>query len=430
MHDKITICLFSRECSTGFAQEPVAQEVEHIRNLYASFSSAALKQQRTAPQLVVSVLLIPDFVAGSMYTQKPYLVKKRAFLAYVQQLFASDPFQIEDFYESLFSHEKLYLAGISEGSNCIDMMKIKSIIENLHCRHLQLDSNTIITNVEALYLQTFNRTESEQADALNASFYGTTFITPHSKIVYTHPQGRMGVALHHRYDSELRQHGSARKFKKSNFYLYVFINALRDINLAQSGEPPAPIANLQTTDGSLVEEYRITFHILTVTNQSWANGPVPDYAVALLPVLRVGDIQCNANLIQSIIRKYVIKKIPELAHQHLLAISNIDFEMQIIRTYYERCGSEAQTQLVKLIPNNKLGKLFCRQVFLQELHTMQDKHGIQDPSRFVKVSPTTVTAVALSSELGQFGQKSYSKRELNSNPGQVKEFVSLSTHRS
>lgn len=379
MNDKITICLFSRETSAGFDSR-IFNEKDNLLKMYDQFSAAAAAHDRAPPVFVISLLLIPDWDEGSSYKKLAYLAKKSRFMNEAGHLFSVRDFQIQDFYTGLFSNECEYLVNVSEGSNCIDLMKIKAVIENLEGRHLQLDSNLIITDFEALYRQTFSEA-GPQCDAMNASFYGTTFVTPHSKIIYTHPTGRVGNALAQTYAIELQKNDGDKKNRKSNFYLRVFVNALRTIRLAVDQHPPIPRALLQDSEGLAAPEYRITYSLLTVTTQSWGNGPAPDYVDLPLPEIRVGDIHCTANVIQSLVRKHVIKKVPGEAHAQLLAISNVDFEFSLIREYYARCNPEEQHCIASLLPSTPLGKHFCRAVFSMELAELWLMHGIQDISQ-------------------------------------------------
>ena len=390
MNDKITICLFSRETPDGFDSR-IFNEKDNLLKIYDQFSAAAVAHDREPPVFVISLLLIPDWDEGSSYKKSAYLAKKNGFMNAAAHFFSVRDFQIQDFYAGLFSNECKYLVSVSEGSNCIDMMKIKAVIENLDSRHLQLDSNLIITDFDALYVQTFSEA-GPQCDAMNASFYGTTFVTPHSKIIYTHPTGRVGHALADTYAIELRKNDEDKKNRKSNFYLRVFVNALRTIGLAVDQHPPIPRAILQDAEGVAASEYRITACLLTVTTQSWANGPVPDYVDLPLPEIRVGDIHCTANVIQSVIRKHVMKKVPGEAHAQLLAISNIDFEVSLIREYYARCNPEEQHCIASLLPSTPLGKSFCRAVFSMELAALWTMHGIQDISQRSSIVRTAASS--------------------------------------
>jgi hypothetical protein len=188
--DKVTICLFSKENDSehGFNEE-IFNQAEHIETIRRLLTKVATTYGRPPPKFVVSVLLIPDKSKPDMsnaYDTSQYQQKKDRFVEKATHLFSNEQVTVHDFYENLTPAEKPYLHQLHSPGNCLDMMKTKAILDNANCRHLQLDSNTIITNYNALYIQTF--LAEEQQDAMNASCYGTTLVTTHNKIVYTHPE--------------------------------------------------------------------------------------------------------------------------------------------------------------------------------------------------------------------------------------------------
>lgn len=223
--DKITICVFFREAdiATGEIHTKIAGEVANIRGIQGQFNAAATELGLQPPEIFVSVLVVPDWDAGSSYAPEKtgYQTNGAMVLGRIRDDFTETGIVVNDFYADLIPEEREYLNGLNEGSNCLDMMKIKSIISNADCRHLQLDSNTIITDYRGLYGATFD--DNMQCDALNASFYGDHHVTPHSKIVYTHSTGVINPELQELYDKYLKNPGE--KTNRSSFIKKFFQKA-------------------------------------------------------------------------------------------------------------------------------------------------------------------------------------------------------------
>ncbi|MDF2867132.1 MAG: hypothetical protein K0S11_602 [Gammaproteobacteria bacterium] len=232
------------------------------------------------PEIVVLINLIPDWGKGSNYENEKYIEAKNALLkAFQDKLNANNLHEImlKYFYEdNLRPSEKDYLQGlISKGSNA-DMIKTHAVIdpENRKRRHLQLDSNTKISDYKEFYAQTF--ANPEQYDALNASYYDpdTGYISAHNKIVYTYPEGKIAESLEKRHLEYCELHKDdvgAEKTEKNSIYAKDFTVSLassevgltekysitdsRDIYVAKLDKP----------------EYRITKNVITTVNQSWAS---------------------------------------------------------------------------------------------------------------------------------------------------------------
>src|SRR3990167_5582846 len=205
--DQITICIFFREVeiTTGKIHATIAREIANVRSIQEQFNAAAhTTSARPAPKISISVLVVPDWQNGSCYEKNTYRNNKKRILRSIQDGFIGTDLVVNDFSLGLNWAETQYLHELNTGSNCLDMMKLKSIVAHRKCRHLQLDSNTVITDYNALYRQTF-ALETLQRDGLNASFYGGTHVTPHNKIVYTHPHGILGPALVATYPEAIRK---------------------------------------------------------------------------------------------------------------------------------------------------------------------------------------------------------------------------------
>lgn len=373
--DKITICIYFRErdITSGKAYENIPKEVANVRSIQEQFTTAAhATSTRPAPEISVSVLVVPDWEQESSYEKPEYQANKAGVLGYIQDGFAGAGIVVNDFSMGLSPEETEYLRELNTGSNCLDMIKIKSIVANRNCRHLQLDSNTIITDYSALYLQTFatgEQLDALQCDALNASFYGGTHVTPHSKIVYTHPHGDLGPALSTTYQKAIRK--TVRKGEEGTLYLDGFLNGTRKAGLAMEGRRPAAILTRP--------EYRITHNVLTVTSQSWSNeGAVPGHLSLDLPTKNINGISCNSNVIESLVKKYVNRTAPPRAHADLLAISNVPLEVDIVRQYINQCTPEHARKIVQLISTDTLGNEFSNHLFGCNAAELRGRYELED----------------------------------------------------
>ncbi|PJD93035.1 MAG: hypothetical protein CK423_08100 [Legionella sp.] len=399
--DKITICIYFRErdITSGKAYENIPKEVANVRSIQEQFTTAArTTSTRPAPEISVSVLVVPDWEQESSYEKPEYRDNKERVLGCIRDGFAETGVVVNDFSIGLSLEETEYLRDLNTGSNCLDMMKIKSIVANQNCRHLQLDSNTIITDYRALYLQTFSTGEQLdvlQCDALNASFYGGTHVTPHSKIVYTHPHGDLGPTLSTTYQKAIRK--TVRKGEEGTLYLDGFLNGTRKAGLAIEGRRPSAILTRP--------EYRITHNVLTVTSQSWSNEvAVPERLILDLPIKSIHGISCNSNVIESLVKKYVNRTAPPGAHADLLAISNVPLEVDIVRQYINQCAPEHAQKVVQLISMDKLGNEFANLLFGCNAAELRARYELEDlassASMQRQILPSMASLGAISNQSG------------------------------
>ena len=393
--DKITICIYFRErdIASGNVYKNILKEVANVLSIQKQFTTAArATSTRPAPEISVSVLVVPDWKQESSYEKPEYQAKKVGVLGCIQAGFARAGIVVNDFSMGLSSEETEYLRELNTGSNCLDMIKIKSIVANLNCRHLQLDSNTIITDYSALYLQTF--ATGEQLDALNASFYGGIHVTPHSKIVYTHPQGDLGRALSATYQKAIKKTG--RKMKEGTFYLDGFLQGARAVHLVADRKPVAFLTR---------PEYRITRNVLTVTSQSWSNeGVVPGRLSLDLPTKSIHGISCNSNVIESLVKKYVNITAPPRAHHDLLAISNVPLEVDIVRQYINQCAPEHAQKVVQPISMYKHANEFANLLFECNAAELRARYELEDlassASTQRQILPSMASLGAISNQAG------------------------------
>ena len=190
--DRVTIGLYSLETDKGF-NPAVLNEVGNISKIKHALTRVAIKNGREPPEIVVSILLIPNWKNGSGYNTQSYKDSSGQFMfAMISALEASHlpDTRVENFYEVCGDIEKAYLEGlIAKGSNA-DMIKMHALIkpENETRRHLQMDSNTQIHDYDGLYNITFGAADQgDRLVGLNASYYDNYYVSAHNKIVYTSP---------------------------------------------------------------------------------------------------------------------------------------------------------------------------------------------------------------------------------------------------
>jgi len=129
--DKITICIYFRErdITSGKAYENIPKEVANVRSIQEQFTTAAhATSTRPAPEISVSVLVVPDWEQESSYEKPEYQANKAGVLGYIQDGFAGAGIVVNDFSMGLSPEETEYLRELNTGSNCLDMIKIKSIV--------------------------------------------------------------------------------------------------------------------------------------------------------------------------------------------------------------------------------------------------------------------------------------------------------------
>lgn len=393
---KVTICIYFREgdIAAGKIHENITKELANVQGIQEQFTAAArATSARPAPEISVSILVVPDWAHASSFEKSEYQDNKAAILGYIQGGFVGTGIVVNDFTMGLDPTETEYLRELNTGSNCLDMMKIKSIVANRNCRHLQLDSNTIITNYGALYGQTFateEQLDALQCDALNASFYGGAHVTPHSKIVYTHPQGTLGLSLLNTYQKAIRK--ISRKGQEGTLYLDGFVNGTRAAGLTTEGRPAAILTR---------PEYRITHNVLTVTSQSWSNEKAAPGRLNLdLPTKTINGISCNSNVIESLVKKYVSRTTPSSAHAELLAISNVPLEVDIVRQYIIQCSPEQAQKVVQLISTDKLGNAFANHLFGCDAKALRGRYGLEDLASSASMQrqiPSSMTSLGATS---------------------------------
>jgi hypothetical protein len=292
--------------------------------------------------------------------------------------------RIHDFYTEahLTKQEKAYLNGLESGGSNPDMIKTRAVIDNQDCRHLQMDSNTKIADYAVFYKQTFGAADSAQADALNASYYDSHYVSAHNKVVYTSPGGKMGPALEEFYLQYMQEHqndADDKGPKLNNVYARVFAGTMDKLGLSRASVDPTD--NWKFHPANMDQpEYRITSSVVTAVNMSWSSAAATAGVNELksLPPVQVGDASCDYQCFTYLLKKYTgnlwqhdlgASSTAPMARDQLLAISDKKLDMMILAEFYNNACKiyvdhpEKALNLAKMIPNTKHGKALTAALF-------------------------------------------------------------------
>ncbi len=187
---KITICLYSKVTEDGNGyNEAVFNEQANVEKIKREIQNTAARNNQTAPEIEISLLLLPK--PGQTYNSLEYKAVQQQLMSKAQDVFGTSG-KVVDSYSKLSDGEKEYLAGLESVGSAIDLVKHRAIIDNGEKMHLQMDSNTTISNWDALYERTFGQKEPMQ-DIFNASRCSVVYIATHNKIVFTVPTSKGGL---------------------------------------------------------------------------------------------------------------------------------------------------------------------------------------------------------------------------------------------
>lgn len=389
--DKVTIGLYSIELPDGSFSRVIFQQKNNIRRMQEGFAAAAKAYSKQPPEVVLSVLLIPNWGRlKNSYEDKQYLDLKRRFFQALFAEFKDVNVVIQDFssHEGLMAEEKSMMHRQQSVANNLDIVKIRAVIDNQHFRHLQLDSNTKIYDFKQLYRQTFGASVSQQKDSLMACCYSKFgYVSAQNKIVYTTPTGKLAKALEEKSSQYYKENKDSQKFKRSNvctIYQGIFGPALCDIGFAHKviiqGTAMFP-ANMS------LPNYRITYSLMGAINMSWNSNckiSADDKELSDLPAIKIGDAYCD---FQSFL--YVIKKLtknfsfhnkvwPGLidAKKQLLGISNLKLELQMLVEFYNHIlnkYSDYITKLAVVIPCSPQGDRITLDLFGCKAQVLHEK---------------------------------------------------------
>jgi hypothetical protein len=396
---KVTISLFSRELGPDSFGTQLFEQVENIKIISEKITEAAKSRGHPPPEIVVSILLIPDWKKNNNGYENPdYLNTKKLFFKAVQEKFGHLDVKIEDFYQEglLTAAEKAYMHQLEVAGSNADIIKTRAIINNKLVKHLQMDSNTIIKDYDLLYQHTFGMTENDQKDGLNACFYRSGNADAHNKIVYTTPSGKIARALEEIYEKYVAEHQNDANDKKpgrNSIYDFVFSRALCTIGLTYDNVNVA--GNYHFYPAAInAPEYHMTSDIVTAINMSWASASATDLtSEALKKIIPWEDRDAKYDF-QSFV--YIIKKYtgflsihatdnlsPHDFYESLLTLSDNENDMKILANFYKHvatCNLDLLGALAKVFPNTAKGNLLTSALFgcsVPDLHT-NPKLGIND----------------------------------------------------
>lgn len=216
--------------------------------------------------------------------------------------------QAKNFYPSFSENVRAYMDNLKARGSIADLIKNTAIINNVEKQHLQVDSNTIMKNPMGLYDCILGANHG--IDALNASLYDPvgTYVSPHNKIVYTAIDSEFAKKLkiaQENYCLQNRNNDADKVATKNSIYSKVFmpVTADQDVGFTkqvqvqypnQNGTTPRYAADLGATDAIPADSpYRITKHIVTSVNASWAaqssqSSPASKIALELLNQYKLG----------------------------------------------------------------------------------------------------------------------------------------------
>ena len=416
--DKITIGLFSRQIDgpdgpgTGYNRTLLAEK-ENIQSIKAALTKAAIDAGREPPEIVISVLLIPDWdQPANSYNDETYLKTQQAFIADVRDHFQEAGVAVQDFYNEaeLTAAEKGYLHQLKSFGSNIDIIKTRAILDNTGCRHLQMDSNTQIANPREFYAQTFG--SQTQIDALNACFYSQVpYISAHYKIIYTTSVAEgssIAAALgpvyleycnaHKNDDNEIVYPPGTSKDSldesgkrvtpiriggKSSLFNAIYQNvvtvAMSNIGLARQAVDESrakPFVFYPAMMDRL--EYRITRFIVAAVNMSWNGAQISQRLRELQSISRVKieDNACDFANFAYLLKKHTIEPVYHMigledpsdisAREQLMALSDLELDSRLIIGFFEHVAREYPDKLpevVRMIPDTAEGNNLCQLVF-------------------------------------------------------------------
>lgn len=403
-HDRVTIGLYSVQKGKSF-NEKILYEIPNILGIKEKFSLAATERHRKPPEIVVSILLIPDWDQNFTFQSHNYVTAINTLMKHmITHLTNFNGITVENFYEKpgVSTEEKEYLEGlVAKGSNA-DMIKNHAIFceDNKNRSHLQMDSNTQIHDYQGLYDVTFAADNQPTVPLLNASYYDKDYVSAHNKIVYTGPKctdfrnklcsTHITYCGAHRND-HINPGNEAEKTTKNSIYSKDFVVALSQINLTVNFERDGKQLYAANMNDQLA--YTLTKFVVTAVNMSWVMESRPQEILDAmkLPKIRIRDAWCDYASFCMAIKKFT-KNLslhnqvfddlaPTLddtaARNRLLELSNTDVDKAIIIFFYFRSikrlmalnnlndtrAQDTMNHLVELFPRDPRGRDLVNELF-------------------------------------------------------------------
>jgi hypothetical protein len=331
------------------------------------------------PIFIVSILLIPDWNReNNSYQDHLYVAKKNLFVNEVRNTLSGiEGMVVEDFYTDcvMLSEERAYMHNLKAIGINADMIKTVAIINNAeYCRHLQIDSNTIVPSFKELYLRTFHA--AEQKDGINASYYDDFYVSAHNKMVYTTPSGFIAKESQlkvffwewckdHKDDDNVN---GDKQADKNSIYSKVFTQALYQIEYVKK----FTLINNKTVypatlDGKV---YWLTNCMVTAVNMSWSSNQLGiNNQLIQIPAVRIGaDGIFNYQCLFNVIKKYTgnlrvhskalglvdLSGTGDLSRDLLLHVSNCDLEIRASREFIKNAIQRSPRISVSVSPNTSI----------------------------------------------------------------------------
>jgi hypothetical protein len=410
MRDRVTISLYSKEIDgpLGYNRDFLS-EISNIGKICGGLVKAAKEAEREPPEFILSILLVPNWDRkNNSYVVSQYLQQKKSFLDEVTSHLKQrniDDIVVEDFYLNgkMSDEEKAYMHGLkAKGSNA-DMIKIRAIINVAkHCRHLQIDSNTVVPSFKELYEKTFNA--AVQKDGINASYYDPLYISAHNKMVYTTPTGFIAQASQlemllkqwckdHQNDDNIN---GDKHEDKNSIYARVFTVALHNIKYVEEFNYSLDQEDKTVYPATLDDKvYWLTTYMVTAVNSSWRpkkedqNEYVADIAMIEkaekelkeLPSVPIGEdglfnYQCFSNVIKKhtgnlrmhsrALRLSDPSAMGESSRDLLLNVSDSELELEATKKFMVNAIQKVPhltDNLLSLFQNTNAGRKLTEKLF-------------------------------------------------------------------
>lgn len=389
--DVVTIGLYTLETAEGEYHRGFLKQSENIQKIVEGLTEAANRNGKPAPKFVLSVLMVPNWQKPENgFSHDSYQETKSHFITETKEHFEKIGVTVQDFLEEgqLTPADLEYMTNLTATGSVADIIKTRAIINNQHVPHLQLDSNTIISNFDKLYEHTFARELELQRDGLNACYYRNTLaghLDAHNKAVYTTPGGKVAGALAKTYAEYVERHKDDQHDKKNNnIYENVFGPALHSVGLTFENVNVTRMTKFYPPEINQ-PEYEMTQFIVTAVNMSWTvRGNVNPQIEALKNVqpLPIEDARCDFQSFSYIVKKYseYLKKNasestpPNVFFAKFLDITDNQFNMRLLAEYYQyirQTQIELLPTLASSFPNTPKGNILVKTLFgchVEELH--------------------------------------------------------------
>jgi hypothetical protein len=355
----------------------------NIKKMCQKLAQAARENNAPPPQFYVSILLIPDWkVPGNSYDNPIYNKTKEEFFQNIEKEFASlikeladegITLSTEDFYKDgkLTDDEKKFMHQLDANGSSADIIKTKAILNNPNCRHLQIDTNTIVKDYQSFYDKTFGLPEDQQSDAVNANQYAPAHVSANNKIVYLSPNGIIAPVLENRYYEYMKNNFDKKEDKvrgTNAIYDDIFAPALADVGITYANLEVAKHKYYYPANMSR-PEYRITSDIVTAINMSWSTQKGVALTIEILK--KISPVSYKDADYDSASFNYLIKKYtghlprcikgtenPAAYYENFLNISDMQTDMTVLKQFYLEVFSndseKLKQALAKVIPAEDL----------------------------------------------------------------------------